>query len=259
MNNFMEAYKAVHNKEAKEEFYAKRDYITEMNLSSLLQNDLIDIAEQVVSKLFETLTVKQTKELIEKSFANIPSVQEHKAARLTEAFKIVFKTVDETAATVARESFDRYLDKKRLERQKAVMNSIDESQARFHRHAVAGDIENVKNLLISMLEKKLDPVGQEDADIDNDGDVDKSDKYLHKRRKAIGKAMGKKNMKEENCECDDDKKDKKKDKKKGKKEFNFSKKEDDDDKEENGNGDMSEMFSQEELDRINKIVESWED
>ena len=41
--------------------------------------------------------------------------------------------------------------------------------------------------------------------------------------------------------------------------FNFSKKEDDDDdKEENGNGDMSEMFSQDELDRINKIVESWE-
>lgn len=37
--------------------------------------------------------------------------------------------------------------------------------------------------------KKLDPVGQEDADIDNDGDTDESDKYLHKRRKAIGKAM----------------------------------------------------------------------
>ena len=43
----------------------------------------------------------------------------------------------------------------------------------------------------AIYEKKLDPVGQEDADIDNDGDVDKSDKYLHKRRKAIGKAMGK--------------------------------------------------------------------
>jgi hypothetical protein len=37
--------------------------------------------------------------------------------------------------------------------------------------------------------KKLDPVGQADADIDNDGDVDKSDKYLHNRRKAIKKAM----------------------------------------------------------------------
>ena len=38
----------------------------------------------------------------------------------------------------------------------------------------------------------LDPVGQEDADIDNDGDTDKTDKYLHNRRKAIGKAIKKK-------------------------------------------------------------------
>ena len=37
--------------------------------------------------------------------------------------------------------------------------------------------------------KKMDPVGQEDDDIDNDVDTDKSDKYLHARRKAIGKAM----------------------------------------------------------------------
>jgi len=37
--------------------------------------------------------------------------------------------------------------------------------------------------------KGLDPVGQEDKDIDNDGDHDKSDKYLMKRRKAVGKAI----------------------------------------------------------------------
>ena len=40
-----------------------------------------------------------------------------------------------------------------------------------------------------MANEALDPVGREDADIDNDGDTDKSDKYLHKRRKAIGKAI----------------------------------------------------------------------
>jgi len=40
-------------------------------------------------------------------------------------------------------------------------------------------------------EKKMDPVGKADADIDNDGDVDKSDEYLHNRRKAIKKAMKK--------------------------------------------------------------------
>ncbi len=36
----------------------------------------------------------------------------------------------------------------------------------------------------------LDPVGKEDSDVDNDGDSDKSDKYLMKRRKAISKAIG---------------------------------------------------------------------
>ena len=47
---------------------------------------------------------------------------------------------------------------------------------------------------------KMDPVGQADADIDNDGDVDKSDKYLHNRRKAI-----KKNMKEGDAQSADKK------------------------------------------------------
>ena len=40
--------------------------------------------------------------------------------------------------------------------------------------------------------KKLDPVGKEDGDVDNDGDKDKNDKYLLNRRAAIGKAMAKK-------------------------------------------------------------------
>ena len=37
------------------------------------------------------------------------------------------------------------------------------------------------------VKKKFDD--RKDKDIDNDGDVDDSDKFLHKRRKAIGKAM----------------------------------------------------------------------
>jgi hypothetical protein len=36
-------------------------------------------------------------------------------------------------------------------------------------------------------EKKLDPVGKSDGDIDNDGDIDKSDEYLKNRRKEISK------------------------------------------------------------------------
>lgn len=43
----------------------------------------------------------------------------------------------------------------------------------------------------SMKKEALDPVGKHDADIDNDGDTDKSDKYLINRRKAITKAIKK--------------------------------------------------------------------
>lgn len=52
-----------------------------------------------------------------------------------------------------------------------------------------------------VVEKKLDPVDpkelkgkhkdREDKDIDNDGDVDSTDKFLHRRRKAITKAIAK--------------------------------------------------------------------
>ena len=35
---------------------------------------------------------------------------------------------------------------------------------------------------------------RKDKDIDNDGDVDSSDKYLHKRRKAVSKAISKENF-----------------------------------------------------------------
>jgi hypothetical protein len=41
----------------------------------------------------------------------------------------------------------------------------------------------------------LDPVGQEDDDVDNDGDSDKSDEYLKKRRKAVGAAIDKRKKK----------------------------------------------------------------
>ena len=52
----------------------------------------------------------------------------------------------------------------------------------------------------------LDPVGKEDSDIDNDGDVDKSDSYLRNRRKAIAKAMRKEEFIADAVEEEDGKK-----------------------------------------------------
>jgi hypothetical protein len=55
--------------------------------------------------------------------------------------------------------------------------AVKVKKAKMHEHATPeGD---------TIEEKKLDPVGKEDADIDNNGKVDKSDSYLKNRRKAI--------------------------------------------------------------------------
>ena len=48
----------------------------------------------------------------------------------------------------------------------------------------------------SIVDEKLDPVGKEDDDINNDGKVDKTDDYLANRRKAISKAIKKESLQE---------------------------------------------------------------
>ena len=54
----------------------------------------------------------------------------------------------------------------------------------------SADLEEAKK------EDKMDAVGKEDGDIDNDGDSDSSDEYLKKKRAAIAKTMNKDKLKE---------------------------------------------------------------
>ena len=55
---------------------------------------------------------------------------------------------------------------------------------------VLADFKKVGRLQFKVaVEEKMDAVGKEDGDIDNDGDKDASDKYLAKRRKAVSKAI----------------------------------------------------------------------
>jgi len=49
--------------------------------------------------------------------------------------------------------------------------------------------DDLAKLRAGKTDEKLDAVGQEDGDVDNDGDKDSSDKYLQARRDTIGKAM----------------------------------------------------------------------
>tara|TARA_R100000278_G_C5473492_1_gene165414 strand:+ start:1616 stop:1918 length:303 start_codon:yes stop_codon:yes gene_type:complete len=60
---------------------------------------------------------------------------------------------------------------------------LEENELEEHRCGTHGDRDEI--------DERLDPVGEEDGDVNNDGKEDETDKYLMKRRKAIGKAMEK--------------------------------------------------------------------
>lgn len=53
----------------------------------------------------------------------------------------------------------------------------------------SGDLAKAKEFLSRIKKEALDPIGKEDSDIDNDGDTDKTDKYLQAKRDAISNAM----------------------------------------------------------------------
>ena len=80
--------------------------------------------------------------------------------------------------------------------QNVPVQTLNVTLSEYHEHAINHD----KNKEV-LDEGGLDPVNKKavkkkfanrkDKDIDNDGDVDSSDQFLHKRRKAISKKMGK--------------------------------------------------------------------
>ena len=85
--------------------------------------------------------------------------------------------------------------------QNVAVQSLNVLEEGMHEHVINTD----KNAEIIDEKKKLDPVGKEDGDVDNDGDKDSSDSYLMNRRRAVAKAMGKKMKKEETEELDEKK------------------------------------------------------
>jgi len=322
LRNFMDAYGAVHNKEARDEFYSTRDELSEMELEVLSDSELVEIAEAALQELFEEgYTVEQADLIFEDLITEASVTYGHdtesprakKVKRMQGAMKSAIGKAKEKAATGAVKAFGAYrsaktaaADKARRTKQTAMNMSAQTSRKASEvkakaKSGIKGMIKKAAERVASgaskvakrmtegvrdmdpekgtaerkaklekkrgmkmddhpqykkehldiaaayaaIYEKKLDAVGQEDADIDNDGDVDSSDKYLHKRRKAIGKAMGKKSMKEgKDCDCPDGKKDKKK----------MKRSEVDVESMEEGV-----KFSEAELAKIQEIVNSWED
>jgi len=81
-------------------------------------------------------------------------------------------------------SFNKYMKEKYENK----MKPVDQT---YKNDKMVALKEAIKNEIRSILSEKMDPVGKEDGDINNDGKKDKTDKYLANRRKAISKATGK--------------------------------------------------------------------
>ena len=92
------------------------------------------------------------------------------------ASKILMGVKDDETAKAQTEEEHPAIDPKNQE-------DVQEGKKMSSKEKMAKGLYNEK--------KKMDPVGNEDGDVDNDGDMDDSDKFLMKRRKAIKKAMAK--------------------------------------------------------------------
>ena len=120
------------------------------------------------------------------SSRGVGSVSESiKGKVVNEDFKLI--TFDLVSDPSTRGAFPELTESMRenSERAQAIVNK--HKQDRALSTAFANMIEEA--MAKKKKKKKLDPVGQEDGDIDNDGDEDETDGYLKNRRDAIRKAM----------------------------------------------------------------------
>jgi len=169
----MEAYGAVHSKEAKEELDSQRDPISEMNTARLQDNDLRDLAEEVLEEVFKTSTVKEAEDII---FNMIPESnivgREEKLERIYAAFGETFSKIRLKNQAGQMEEFAKYRQKKRLEETWSARFNQDKRVARVHSTVIAEDVAVIKKGLLGLFEKKKgDPcwVGYKQVGMKNKG------------------------------------------------------------------------------------------
>ena len=80
-----------------------------------------------------------------------------------------------------------YFDTKKGSLEEAIKAAVGGQINETNKNNKSDDGEGMDAVQPKAVKKKFDD--RKDKDIDNDGDTDASDKYLHKRRKAVSKAI----------------------------------------------------------------------
>ena len=162
MRHVYNAYAAIYNPEIKKNLEESRDAFSKMNLNQLNDQDLYEVSEEILEKVFfhHDLDVPTAESLIEAILSDAidgdkSPLRLGKIERLTEAFASAFDRVKEKSIRVAKESYTEYLYKKDQLSRLSSNNDLDLPKQRLHQSLVAEDRKIIKSGILEIIEGKV--------------------------------------------------------------------------------------------------------
>ena len=156
LRDLYKAYSAVHDTTIKEELDNSKDQITGMDLSKMRDEDLIEVAEEIIEGLFQygkTLDEAYgfVGAVLEEAADNIIGDRKVKITRIAEAFDKAFDTVTNKAERNCEEDFLQYRKAKPLNEKWYNKFSHEVGNAKVHASIIHEDRETMKTGLIEMI------------------------------------------------------------------------------------------------------------
>ena len=162
MRHVYNAYAAIYNPEIKKNLEESRDAFSKMNLNQLNDQDLYEVSEEILEKVFfhHDLDVPTAESLIEAILSDATDgdkspLRLSKIERLTEAFASAFDRIKEKSIRVAKESYTEYLHKKDQLSRLSSNNDLDLPKQRLHQSLVAEDRKIIKSGILEIIEGKI--------------------------------------------------------------------------------------------------------
>ena len=162
MRHVYNAYAAIYNPEIKKNLEESRDAFSKMNLNQLNDQDLYEVSEEILEKVFfhHDLDIPTAESLIEAILSDAIAgdkspLRLDKIERLTEAFESAFARVKEKSIRVAKESYTDYRHKKEQLSRLSNNTDLDLPKQRLHQSLVAEDRKIIKSGILEIIEGKV--------------------------------------------------------------------------------------------------------
>jgi len=136
----------------------------------------------------------------EDTYEEVKASKKTKETKPTKPSKVAPKVEKEPETKVTKNLLNKIEDREKANKAKGDKSDVDVFgkvhkllKRRIGQTLEESDVEKMMEEMQcdECWEEGMDPVGKEDSDVNNDGKVDGTDKYLMKRRKAVGAAIQK--------------------------------------------------------------------